>query len=238
MVQPRPPHSCSALRRQPRNSSPQTGGATAQSPDARGAIRVIIMERLTNEMQGGLQERVSQAADTLSQLTPEQRTAIRAAIRARLADDAREGMPAALSERIADKLGIDVQLPPGARVLAGSADQAPQRHSRAASEEMRERIADRLADAAATLASLSPEQRAQVLAAVRQGSATRSRIGLDIALPRRSARSCPTRPSVQAPSRTNASSFVTRRHKRRSTLMSLRRGRWSMKVCSTESGTV
>jgi hypothetical protein len=164
--------------------NPQTGGATAQSSDLRGAIRVIIMERLANEMQGGLQERVSQAADTLSQLTPEQRTQIRAAIRARLADDAREGLPAALSERLADRLGTEAQLPPGAAAI--SPDHLTKLrnaiHARLA-EEMRERIADRLADAAATLASLSPEQRAQVLAAVRTrlGDEVKDRLGHSLA---------------------------------------------------------
>jgi len=166
--------------------SPQTGGATTQSPDARTAIRVIIMERLANEMQGQLPDRVAEVADThpvLSQLTPEQRSAIRAAIRARLTDDAREGIPATLSERLADRLGIEVQLPPGATLsqdhLAKIRDAI---HERLA-EEMRERIADRVADAAATLASLSPEQRAQVLAAVKQrlGDEVKDRLGHTLA---------------------------------------------------------
>jgi len=162
--------------------SPQNDPA-AVSPDPRTAIRVIIMERLSSEMQGDLQERLAQAADTLSQLSPEQRTAIRAAIRARLADDAREGVPAALSERLADRLGTEVQLPPGG---AFSPDQLTKLrdaiHARLA-EEMRERIADRLADAAATLASLSPEQRAQVLAAVsaRLGDEVKDRLGQTLA---------------------------------------------------------
>jgi hypothetical protein len=163
--------------------TPQAGGAASPSPDLRGAIRVIIMERLTNEMQGQLPDRVAQVADTLSQLTPEQRAAIRAAIRARLTDDAREGMPAALSERLADRLGIDVQLPAGAApspdLLAKIRDAI---HERLA-EELRERIADRVADAAATLASLSPEQRAQVLAAVKQrlGDEVKDRLGHTLA---------------------------------------------------------
>ncbi len=163
--------------------SPQTSGATAPSPDLRTAIRVIIMERLTSEMQGNLPDRLSEVADTLSQLTPEQRIAIRAAIRARLTDDAREGLPAALSERLAERLGIEVQLPPGAAI-------SPERLAKIRSaiqarlgEEMRERIADRLADAAATLASLSPEQRAQVLAAVtaRLGDEVKDRLGQTLA---------------------------------------------------------
>lgn len=163
--------------------SPQAGDAATPAPDLRGAIRVIIMERLANEMQGQLPDRLAQAADTLSQLTPEQRTAIRAAIRARLADDVREGLPAALSERLADRLGIEVQLPPGG---AFSPDQLTKLrnaiHARLA-EEMREQIADRLADAAATLASLSPQQRAQVLAAVsaRLGDEVKERLGHTLA---------------------------------------------------------
>ncbi len=147
--------------------SPQAGGAATPSPDLRGVIRVIIMERLANEMQGTLPDRLSQVADTLSQLTPEQRTAIRAAIRARLSDDAREGLPAALSERLADRLGIELQLPPGAALSPELQAKLRSAIQERLAEEMRERIADRLAAAAAKLANLSPEQRAQVLAAVR-----------------------------------------------------------------------
>ena len=89
-----------------------------------------------------------------------------------------------MSERIADKLGIEVQLPPGAATL--SPDHLTKLrnaiHARLA-EEMRERIADRLADAAATLASLSPDQRAQVLAAVsaRLGDEVKDRLGHTLA---------------------------------------------------------
>jgi hypothetical protein len=164
--------------------NPQTSGATAQSGDLRNAIRVIIMERLASEMQGGdLQERLSQVADTISQLTPEQRTAIRAAIRARLTDDAREGIPAALGERLADRLGIEVQLPPGATPSPDHLAKIRAAIHERLAEEMRERIADRLADAAATLASLSPEQRAQVLAAVRTrlGDEVKDRLGHTLA---------------------------------------------------------
>ena len=117
---------------------------------------------------------------------------IRAAIRARLTDDAREGLPAALSERIADKLGIEVQLPPGGDALAGSADQAPQRHSRAA---LQKRCGSGLRTASRTPRRRSPVSRPSSAPRFSpqsaQGSATRSRIGLDIPLPRRSARSCP-----------------------------------------------
>jgi hypothetical protein len=162
--------------------SPQAGGAAAPS-DLRGTIRVIIMERLANEMQGGLQERLSQVADTLSQLTPEQRTAIRAAIRARLADDAREGLPAALSERLADRLGTDLQLPPGGTLSPEQQAKLRNAIQTRLAEAMRERIADRLADAASTLASLSPQQRAQVLAAVsaRLGDEVKDRLGHTLA---------------------------------------------------------
>jgi hypothetical protein len=163
--------------------SPQAGDAATPAPDLRGAIRVIIMERLANEMQGPLPERLSQVADTLSQLTPEQRTAIRAAIRARLSDDAREGIPAALSDRLADRLGIEVQAPPGATLSPEQLAQLRNAIHERLAEEMRERVADRLADAAATLASLSPEQRAQVLAAVkaRLGDEVKDRLGHTLA---------------------------------------------------------
>ena len=163
-------------------TSPGTGGTAALSPEQRAAIRIVIAERLKSEM-SQLPDRVAQAADTLSQLTPEQRTAVRAAIRARLTDDAREGLPATLGERVADRLGIEVQLPPGG---AFSPDQLTKLrnaiHARLA-EEMRERLADRLADAAATLASLSPDQRAQVLAAVsaRLGDEVKDRLGHTLA---------------------------------------------------------
>jgi hypothetical protein len=163
-------------------TSPDTGGAAALTPEQRAAIRMVIAERLKSEM-SQLPDRLSQAADTLSQLTPEQRTAIRAAIRARLTDDTRGGLPAALGERLADRLGIEVQVSPGG---AFSPDQLTKLrnaiHARLA-EEMRERLADRLADAAATLASLSPEQRAQVLAAVsaRLGDEVKDRLGQTLA---------------------------------------------------------
>lgn len=159
---------------------PQGG---AQAPDLRGAIRIIIMERLANEMQGQLPERLAQVADTLSQLTPEQRTAIRAAIKARLSDEVRAGLAATLSDRLAEQLGVDVQLPPGGvlppELLAKIRSVIQERLA----EEMRERIADRLAQAAAMLASLTPEQRAEVVAAIRArlGDEVKDRLGHTLA---------------------------------------------------------
>ena len=77
------------------------------------------------------------------------------------------GLPQKLSEGLADRLGIEVQIPRGA---------APTPEQRAAiraaiaarlGEEMQAGMADRLANAAAVLGTLSPEQRQAVLGAVR-----------------------------------------------------------------------
>ena len=147
--------------------SPKGSDAAALTPEQRSAIRIVIVERLTDEMRNQLPQRLAEAAAALSNLTPEQRTAIRNAISARLGDDIRDGLPAKMSERLSDRLGSDVQMPRGA--VPTPAQRAAIRSAITArlGEEMQERVADRLADAAAILATLSPEQRQAVLGAVR-----------------------------------------------------------------------
>jgi len=146
---------------------PKGSGAAALSPAQRSAIRVVIVERLTDEMGNNLPERLSEAVGALSELTPDQRAVIRGAIKARLGEEIREGLPQKLSEGLADRLGNEVQIPRGA--AATPEQRAAIRAAIAArlAEQMQEGMPDRLAAAAATLASLSPEQRQAVLGAVR-----------------------------------------------------------------------
>src|SRR5258705_2775435 len=83
--------------------SPEGSGAATLTPDQRAAIRIVIVERLTDEMQDRIPEGLAEAAAALSTLTPEQRAAVRSAIRARFGDDVREGLAERLSERLADR---------------------------------------------------------------------------------------------------------------------------------------
>jgi hypothetical protein len=154
--------------------------ASAQlNPDQQNTVRIIIVERLAGEMQDTLPDRLAEVTAALSTLTPEQRANIRAAIKARLADDVREGMAETLSDRLADRVGTEVQLPPAGAI--SSEQQAAIRNviRERLAEEMQGKIADRVADAAAALANLSPEQRALVLDAVRARLAdeVRDRLG-------------------------------------------------------------
>jgi ribosomal protein S20 len=86
------------------------------SPEQRSAVRIIIVEQLTDEMQNRLPDRIAEAAAGLSTLTPEQRAKIGSAIKARLGDDVREGLPERLSEALADRLGKTVQGPREAKL--------------------------------------------------------------------------------------------------------------------------
>jgi hypothetical protein len=146
---------------------PDVGGAPTLTPDQRGAVRVIILQRLANEMQDTLPDRLSEVTAALSQLTPEQRAAIRDAIKARLADDVREGFADKLSEQLADRVGAEVQTPPAATPSPEQQTTIRGAIRERLAEHVRERLADRIADAASVLAKLSPEQRAQVLGAVK-----------------------------------------------------------------------
>ena len=85
------------------------------SSEQRSAVRIVIVERLTDEMQNRLPGRIAEAAAALGTLTPEQRAKIGSAIRARLGDDVREGLPERLSEALADRLG-NVQGPREAKL--------------------------------------------------------------------------------------------------------------------------
>jgi hypothetical protein len=135
--------------------------------EQRTAIRIVIVERLTEEMQNRLPDGLAEAAAGLSTLTPDQRGAVRSAIKARLGDDVRDGLPERLSETLADRLGITVQEPRAAKLTPEQRAAIRNVINERLGEDMRERLADRLADAAAALAALSPEQRATVLGAVR-----------------------------------------------------------------------
>src|SRR5258707_5889161 len=89
-------------------------GATVSAqlnPEQRSAVRIVIVERLTDEMQNRLPDRIAEAAAALSTLTPEQRAKIGSAIRARLGDDVRDGLPEQLSDALADRLGKTMQGP-------------------------------------------------------------------------------------------------------------------------------
>jgi hypothetical protein len=137
------------------------------SLEQRSAVRIIIVEQLTDEMQNRLPGRIAEAAAALSTLTPDQRAKIGSAIRARLGDDVREGLPERLSEALADGLGKTVQGPREAKLTPEQRAAIRNQINERLGEDMREKLADRLADAAAALAALSPEQRATVLNAVR-----------------------------------------------------------------------
>ena len=103
-------------------------------------------------MGNNLPERLSEAAAALSNLTPDQRAAIRSAIKARLGEEIQDGLPQKLSEGLAARLGNDVQMPRGG---GGHAEQRAAIRAAIAArlgEDMQEGMADRLADAAAVLA--------------------------------------------------------------------------------------
>jgi Arc/MetJ family transcription regulator len=155
------------------------GPSGALTPEQRSAVRAVIAERLTDEMRNRLPEGLAEAAAAVSNLTPEQRTAIRSAIRARLGDDVNGGLAVQLSDRLADRLGNDVQLPRAAALSPEQKAAIRSAISERLGEDMRERIADGLADAASKLAKLTPEQRTAVLGAIRAklGNEIKDRIG-------------------------------------------------------------
>ncbi|HVY59117.1 MAG TPA: hypothetical protein VHA77_14795 [Xanthobacteraceae bacterium] len=157
------------------------GGDTAAtlSPAQRAAIRIAIRDRLADEMRQRLQDRLADVADELSALTPEQRAAVRSAIVARLGEEVQGGLPDQLGQRLADRLGEDVhvvivdRMTPEQRLALGRIIKER------LGNEMQGTVADRLADAASGPATLSPAQKAAVLAAVkaRLADEVRDRLG-------------------------------------------------------------
>ena len=150
--------------------SPKGSGAAALTPEQRSAIRIVIVERLTDEMRNQLPQRLAEAAAALSNLTPDQRAAIRSAISARLGEEIQEGLPQKLGESLAERLGNEVQMPRGATPTPAQRAAIRAAITARLGEELQERVAERLAEAAAVWPRSRPSSERRFSAPSERGS--------------------------------------------------------------------